>query len=64
MSELIVSEKGIKISEEKPQGNCWLRHKWTKWTVFYDEKVSAWHVIRQRRECLRCGKTEISEQRV
>jgi len=64
MSELIVSEKGLKISEETPRGNCWLFHDWSKWVTFYDEEVGAWHRIRQRQECLRCGKVKIQQQSV
>lgn len=62
MSELIISDKGIRISEETPQGKCRFFHRWSKWTVFFDKKCGAYHVLRQRRECVRCGKVEIDEQ--
>lgn len=72
MSEVIITEKGIKLSEETPRGDCpwWRRHDWSRWETFregviqnIDTGATTCSFVEQKRECLRCGKIELREQR-
>jgi hypothetical protein len=66
MDQLIVTEKGLKISHEAPRAACWLFHRWGKWVVVGHGDVESdgavvGRFIEQRRDCLRCGKIQLRE---
>lgn len=46
---------------------CWLFHHWSKWSIVAQDQawVRGWqYVIRQRRDCDRCGLAQFKEQTV
>jgi|HubBroStandDraft_4_1064222.scaffolds.fasta_scaffold359558_2 hypothetical protein len=70
MPELIVTEKGIKVSDETPRGQCWIFHKWNRWETIAqgmysrpESKTYTARFIEQKRECLRCGKIQMREEK-
>ena len=44
---------------------CWLWHKWSKWTIIFNDYPSPnslyWRTVQQRK-CLRCNKVEMSDE--
>lgn len=60
-----IEEMDQDVEKSKLAGRCWFRHRWTKWTevtmcvrwVWETEWVET---LKQRRQCTRCGRTQIA----
>ena len=55
------NDKNFLVQEQGISGNCFFRHKWTKWKEYTENVVIKGKDsfdYRQKRTCLRCGKVQ------